>query len=227
MPSLTRRRALRGAAALVSGFAGCSGESSPSTSYPTESTGTVAIDPKSYRLRNPETAPVVWTGERPTARPDEERPHYRSHHFVTGVDDAASLSFADVPGVDGARAFLDATDYDTTTVYVEQWLVGECFAPELCHVEWSETDIETSYTRRYRDADVACEADAKDTLAVLIRVPEVIDPGRISGYGSSLGSSSCEQRNERIRQRRNEGRGASGGGGTRGDATAGGSGESR
>jgi hypothetical protein len=206
MPSITRRRALSGAAALLTGFAGCSGESSSSSSYPPEDVDNVAVDPESYSLRNPNDEPTVWTGKRPTPREDERRTHYRHHTFVTSLDEAAGVSFADVPGVDEARAFLDETDYDAATVYVEQWRVQECFAPELCYVQWSESDVETSYTRRYRDADVACETDAEDAIATLIRIPEAFDPSDINGYGSSYGSGTCEQRNERIRRRRNESR---------------------
>ena len=204
MPSITRRRALSGAAALLTGFAGCSGESSSSSSYPPENIENVAVDPESYSLRNPNDGPTVWTGERPTPREDEERSHYRHHTFVTSADDAAGVSVADVPGADEARAFLDETAYDAATVYVEQWRVRECFAPELCHVRWSETDVDTSYSRRYRDADVACETEAEDTIATLIRIPAAFDPSEVNSYGSSYGSGTCEERNERIRRRRNE-----------------------
>jgi len=206
MPSITRRRVLSGASALLVGFAGCSGESSSSSSVPPEEVGNVAVDPESYSLRNPNDGPVVWTGERPTPRDDEDRSHYRHYTFVTGPDDAAGVSFANGPGVDGARAFLDETDYDAATVYVEQWRVQECFAPELCYVRWSTDNIDTSYARHYRDADVACEADAEDTIATLIRIPAAFDPSEISSYGSSYGSGTCEERSERIQRRRNESR---------------------
>jgi hypothetical protein len=204
MPSITRRRALSGAAALLTGFAGCSGESSSSSSYPPEDVDNVAVDPESYSLRTRGDDPLMWTGERPTPRDDEERSHYRHHTFVTSAGAAADVSFAAVPGADEARAFLDDTDYDAATVYVEQWRVRECFAPKLCHVRWSETDIDTSYSRRYRDADVACETEAEDTIATLIRIPAAFDPSEVNSYGSSYGSGTCEERNERIRRRRNE-----------------------
>lgn len=209
MPSSTRRRALHGAVALFAGFAGCSGETSTESSYPTEDVDNVAIDPESYSLRNSRLEPVVWSGERPT--PEDEGTHFWTHAFVTDADDAASVSIADVPGAAEARDFLDATDYDAATVYVEQSTVRECFAPELCHVQWSETEVETSYTRRYRDADVACETDAEDVVATLIRIPAAFDPSDVNSYGSSHGSGTCDRRNERIRRRRN----ASGQGGSR------------
>jgi hypothetical protein len=211
MPSITRRRALHGAVALLAGFAGCSGESSSSSSYPPDPSGNIELDPESYSLRNPDPAPTVWTGERPTPEADAERPHRRHHLFVTGPDDAAGVSFAAVDGADGAREFLDATDYDAATIYAEQWTVEECFTPDLCSIQWSEDDVQTNYSRRYRDADVPCEAEAEDVVVTLIRIPEAFDPGDVNGYGSSYGSTSCERENRRIRRRRNE-TDASGGG---------------
>jgi len=208
MPSVTRRRALQGAAALVAGFAGCSGESSSSSSYPPDPSGNVELNPESYSLRNPEAGPTVWTGDRPTPADDEDRPHRRHHLFVTTADEATRVGFADVDGADTARDFLDATDYDAATVYAEQWTIEECFAPDLCSVQWSESDVQTNYSRRYRDADVACEAGAKDAVATLVRIPEAFDTSDVSSYGSSHGSGTCERENERIRQRRNETDGA-------------------
>ncbi|AXG08566.1 hypothetical protein [Haloplanus rubicundus] len=203
MPSITRRRALSGAVALLTGFAGCSGESSSSSSYPPDPTGNIELNPESYTLRNSERAPTVWTGERPTPHEDEERVHRRHHLFVTSADEAAAVAFADVDGAADAREFLETTDYDAATVYVEQQQVGACFASDLCSVQWSDSDIQTNYARRYRDADVRCETDDEDVLAVLIRIPEAFDPSDVSSYGSSRGSGTCERENERIRRRRN------------------------
>jgi len=206
MPSITRRRALHGAAALLTGFAGCAGESSSSSSHPPEATGNVAFDPESYSLRNPRLEPVVWTGERPTPVEDEERERARpwGHHlFVADADDADAVSIGDVDGAAGAREFLDATDYDAATVYVERVAIRQCFTQELCHVRWSETEIDTSYARYYRDADVACETETRDVLVTLIRIPGAFDPSDVNSYGSSRGSGTCERRNERLRRRTN------------------------
>jgi hypothetical protein len=204
----TRRRALRGAAALLAGVTGCAGEESASSSYPPETVGNVAYDPESAGLRDPDHGPVVWTGARPTTAADEDededewrgRPWDR-HIFVADADDAAAVSVADVSGADDARTFLAATDYDEATVYVERTAIRACFAQDLCHVRWSETDVHTSYARYYRDADVACETDARDTVVTLIRIPEAFDPSDVNGYGSSRGSGTCERRNERLRRR--------------------------
>ncbi|WP_248895598.1 hypothetical protein [Haloplanus halobius] len=205
MPSLTRRRALHGVVALLAGVAGCAGEQSAGSSYPPESIENVDLDPDSYSLRHAERTPVVWSGEQPTPVTETEaetRWHLRHHLLVADASDAADISFADIERAGDARAFLDATDYDAATVYVEQTPVEECFENELCHVRWSETEVTTSYARRYRDADVACETGAEDVVATLIRIPATLDPSEVSGYGSSRGSASCARRNERIRRQR-------------------------
>jgi len=215
MPSSTRRRALRGVATLLVGVgaAGCSGEGSSSSSHPPDATGNVAFGPESYSLRNPEHEPIVWTGERPTTVDDDDgrsRP-WGHHFFVADADDVAAVSVADVEGAEGAREFLAATDYDAATVYVERVGIRECFTQELCHVRWSKTEIDTSYARYYRDADVACETDARDVLVTLIRIPEAFDPSDVSGYGSSRGSGSCERRNEQLRGRDDDANESAGG----------------
>ncbi|GAB3320962.1 hypothetical protein EI982_13770 [Haloplanus rallus] len=209
MPSTTRRRTLHGVATLLAGvgLAGCSGESSSTSTHPAEATGNVAFDPESYSLRNADLEPILWSGDRPTTEPgtddDARIRHLADHRFVADADDAAAVSIADVDGAAGAREFLDSTDYDAATVYVEQIGIRECFTQELCHVRWSETEVDTDYARHYRDADVACETDARDVLVTLIRIPEAFDPGGVNSYGSSRGSGTCERSNEHLRRRRN------------------------
>jgi hypothetical protein len=206
MPSITRRDLL-GATALTVGVtvAGCAGESSSTSNYPPEDVGTVAFDPESYAIRHADPEPILWSGERPTTDPDadadDERVRPWDHHLF--VDDAAAVSVADVDGAAGARGFLDSTDYDAATVYVERVTIRECYAQDLCHVRWSESEIDTSYARYYRDADVACETEARDLVVTLIRIPEAFDPSDVNSYGSSRGSGTCEARNERLRRRTN------------------------
>jgi hypothetical protein len=206
MPSGTRRDALYGAVTLLAGVAGCAGESSSGAEYPPESVDNVELAPESYSLRTPAPGPAFWTGERPTPGTGERRAPGRHHRFVTSADEADAVSFAAVSGAAGASDFLAATDYDTATVYAEQRTVEACFAAELCHIRWSEDDVHTGYVRRYREADVSCEADAEDVVATLIRVPERIDPSAIDGYGSSYGSGTCEERTRRLRRLHNESR---------------------
>lgn len=194
MSPLTRRRALHGVAGVLACLAGCSAENSGIGASGRESTR----DPNAETVTDPDAASLRVTGERPVVWREEEtadesdRRDRFSHEFLADARAARSLSFAtDADGVDEVRSFLDSTDYDAETVYVEQTTVGECFRRELCSVRWTDTEIQTSYARRFRDADVACETDAKDTVAWFVRIPDAVDPDAIDGYGSRYGSDGC------------------------------------
>lgn len=213
MRPLTRRRALHGVVGLLGCLAGCSAEDAAIGASGGESTRS----PNGETVTDPDAASLRVTGERSVVRRREEtadendRRDRFSHEFLTDASTARSLSFAtDADGVDEVRSFLGSTDYDAETVYVEQTAVGECFRRELCSVRWTDTEIHTSYARRFRDADVACETDAKDTVAWFVRIPDVVDPAAIDGYGSRYGSDGCRPPDER----RPGGRGADGSGGS-------------
>ncbi|SFG91287.1 hypothetical protein SAMN04488063_3266 [Halopelagius inordinatus] len=208
MCPLTRRRALRGVVGSLAFLAGCSGEDSnggasawPTTSRPNAETVT---DPDAAVVRLSGEESAVWREAEGT---DENPRRTRlGNEFLTDARAADSLSFAaDAENVAEARSFLDSTDYDAETVYVEQTAVGECFRRELCSVRWTDTEIRTRYARRFRDVDASCETDARDTVAWFIRVPDTIDPDAIDGYGSRYGSDGCRPPGERRVDGREDG----------------------
>ncbi|WP_336024063.1 hypothetical protein [Halobellus salinisoli] len=199
-PSPSRRRLLQSAAALLgaSALAGCGGSSSSSSG--TARAGPDAnppkdalTDPTHVSLRNSELASIVRDAEseteEPTAGADGETPRFDrwQHELVADAERAESLTFADVDGVDEARSLLEETDFESESIYVEGHAVEECYERQLCWVRWTDSEIETDYARVLRDADVACEADAKDFVTNLIRIPAALDPDDIRSYGSSGG----------------------------------------
>ncbi|EJN57114.1 hypothetical protein HSB1_45000 [Halogranum salarium B-1] len=152
------------------------------------SSGRRLTDPEQYTLRGPVEKQVVQTpsddDETEDDRADERR--WRSE-LVTSRDAADSLTFGDVDGVDGARAFLDETDFRQETVYIEQRIVEECWDTELCYVTWGPEKIETDYSRTLRPVDAACSTDQEDIVVSLVRIPEALDPKRVTQHGSSMG----------------------------------------
>lgn len=195
MPPITRRRALQGAVGVLAGLAGCQGEGSSNESpSPTARRGhaNVETDPDQYSLRSPQDGPLLWFarpgGDSPTP-PDRDSASRRG--LVASEETAATLSIADGVDAPDARAFVDETDFDSETLYLEHRTVGECYRLELCYVTWDETDIDTRYGRFLRDHDAACEADASVTEARLTRVPAALDPEQISSYGSGVSSGGC------------------------------------
>lgn len=138
-----------------------------------------------------EEAPV-WFADGRTAEDGDGPPEsHLPRELVADDEQVDETRFADVDGTAAAREFLETTDFDEETVYVDQTRIGECYDVELCYVGWSATEIRTAYGRVVRDVDVACETDARDTVATLVRIPDAIDPEQVSGYGSGASSSEC------------------------------------
>jgi hypothetical protein len=199
-PRPTRRRLLRSAAALVGAgaVAGCGGTA--------ESSGTAVAgpdpdppddavtDPASVVLRAPPDEPAVREATDGTdTGGDESDPQVDEwrHNLIADAETAASLSIADVDGADEARRFLDGTDFDAETVYVERHVVGECYDQRLCWIRWTEERVETSYARMLRPAEAACSADARVGVTHLIRLSAALDPDEVSRFSSSGGSGEC------------------------------------
>lgn len=195
MPS-TRRAFLRSVAGLATVLGGCSADSTRDSSPTTAPRGPprdALADPTTVRLRRSGRRPVV---SRPDATEDEESDagadRWR-HLLVTDAETADSLAFADSASDDvaAARRLLADTDFDSASVYVEQFVVRECYDRELCWIRWTEDRVETDYVRVLRDADVSCETEAEDVLASLFRLPVAFDSVEAMSYGSGVGGGRC------------------------------------
>lgn len=192
----TRRRTLLAAAGTLAALAGCSGSNSGGgRGTPASGGRRQRFDPDSvlphHRLRAATDDPLLWD---PTVTSDGDSTRQRRPTFIASRETADRIEFADVDGAADARAFLDETTFDAETIYVERYPVRACYTLQLCGVSWTETSIDTEFGRVLRDADVACEADARESTAWLIRIPESLDPDLITSYGSGSSSRSCSER---------------------------------
>ncbi|KTG11538.1 hypothetical protein AUR64_03290 [Haloprofundus marisrubri] len=142
------------------------------------------------RLRNPDVAPALIESGPETTDGQPANDSW-APILVTDTETAASLEFAAVEGVERAEQFLEETDFDSETLYVEQHPIRECYEQQLCWVRWTESSIETAYSRGYRDADIACETDAYDVVAQLVRLPVVFDVDELRSHGSRTQSGPC------------------------------------
>lgn len=202
MVPLTRRRLLHAAVALLAGTAGCNGSQSSSV------TGTAAagpggrpadaVVPEHHSLRNPADAPPVWlrpADDESTSASTSATPRpSQAQGFVASAETADRLAFADVDGASSARRFVSNTDFASETLLLETRSVEACHTLSLCHVSWTDSSIDTAYGSTYRDADVDCDAGDSDSVSMLIRIPEALDPDAIRSRGSSWGSSGCDRR---------------------------------
>lgn len=200
MVPLSRRRLLQGSAALLTGLAGCS-RSSTSDSRPGTPPrgGNVERDPDRYALRASGERPPAWipeeengtTTRKATAGPPE---YARRQGLVASEAVAERMRFADVDGADEARRFVTDTDFDSETLYLHFHPIRECRRLELCHVRWSDTEIDTQFGSYYRDAGVSCRVDARDGLTWFVRIPDALDPDAVTRRGSGWSSSGCRPR---------------------------------
>ncbi|WP_436925903.1 hypothetical protein [Halosimplex amylolyticum] len=214
MPPLTRRRALQGAVGLIAGLAGCNDtitginrENPPSgtPAVPRRSGDQVASDPDRLVLRAEgldRGEPFLWFAHDADELPTDAETARKANRVSDGLiadtataetftidDDATWSDLSDPP--DAVREFVAATDFETETILVDNYPVGACYRLELCHVTWSDDDVETRYGRFLRDHDVPCEADARHAQATVVRLPVALDPDRITGSGTGVGSGHC------------------------------------
>ncbi|WP_137684714.1 hypothetical protein [Haloarcula mannanilytica] len=168
-----------------------------------ESTGTASADdspPETGTETDPaavvtrvdtDRLPVWMDGSRPTE--DRNSPRLESE-VIDSASKAARITVADDVDRSPIDSFLDATDFETETVYLQSVLVEECFRLTLCQISWMTDNISTDYGRVTRPYTDPCTAGNELYAVWFIRIPEPINADDISSYSSSIGGSACEGR---------------------------------
>lgn len=196
-----RRSVLTGVGAgLAAALAGCS-ESETHRSSP--DTGTLITDytvaiTRSSGERPPIVAPREDAGEG-NADGASPTPEPLSIHVVESESGAETLEFAeDARNAAAVRRLVAETAYASESVLLYQTPIGECYGLRLNYVakDGDDGDPNVQFCRVIRDADVACERQARDHVAAAVRLPI---PG--DEYGSfSVGSGGgCDPVPERYR----------------------------
>ena len=198
----TRRTLLHSVCGLATVLAGCSGvfessgESTRTTSKNNDSsapgTGSVS-DPDTVVTRVDADRRPVWLDDG-DGRPTESSHTRRLESEVIDTTSKADRVTA-AEDVDRSliRTFLDETDFDTETVYVQTVMIEECFRLTLCQIRWTAENITTDYGRVSRPYDEPCTADKEVYAVWLIRIPDTVNADDISSYSSSIGGNSCER----------------------------------
>jgi hypothetical protein len=192
--SPSRRALLSAATALTTSvvLAGCSGTGTSGSSdrSSSESIARTLDDPPPYAyLRGNADRAVVWrpSGDQST----REARRYPGPQVLDSQSRADELEYADVDGADDVRAFVDDTDFDAETVYVNQRSVPACYRLELCGASWTSTNVDLAYSRLGLAYDVPCEADAKVIEARFLRLPVALDHESVTSMGASTGTGGC------------------------------------
>ncbi|MEZ3145359.1 hypothetical protein [Halobaculum sp. MBLA0143] len=191
----TRRRLL-GVVGLLAVGAGCG---STDTETATVGEDDTPAGPDAGQLTDPPT--LVVRGE-----PDDDRPPITlseggepaefdrrrgtvDSEVVADRETAATVATTAAADDDAVRSFLDATDFDSESVYVQTLQVLACYDVTLCSIGWSTGSVNTEYGRRLKPYTEACPADTRVFETRLIRLPGRI--GRVSSLSTSLSGGSC------------------------------------
>lgn len=212
MVPYTRRRTLQGAAALLTGLAGCGGSTSGSSrSNEMGPEDNVDLDPPNVALRHHRNEPPIWIDDTRDSDTESttEQPWRRgtTRGLIASRETAQQLTIADIEGREEVLQFLEHTDFTQATLVLDATRVDECYHRDLCYVTWSATRYHTYYARHYREASVACSTDAHDGIAHLIRIPDTLDPDEVTGSGTGTTSGSCHEMIDRRRARQDSGAG--------------------
>jgi hypothetical protein len=206
--SPTRRALLRSASLGALALGGCLGTETPGddgASTTDRSTTGRDGDPTVLKVRNPGGEAAVLdlaVGDDGSDGPDGEDgesgpatdPAPISRELVTTDDRAAELTVAEGVAEEDrsrVRSFLDDTDYETETVFASRAGIRSCYRFRIHSVSWQPGHVEYEYCRELRPPDAACEADTRDAVGLLFRLPTALD-SRLTGSGSS-GRSPCRR----------------------------------
>lgn len=196
----TRRALLHSACGLATLFAGCSGlfeGGTGSTRTPSEDDASAA--PEGGSVTDPDTVVTrVDADRKPVWLDDDGRPTESRHTDRLESEIIDSAAKADRLGVAGdvdrspIEQFLNDTDFETETIYIQNVRIEECFRLSLCKIRWSSDRISTDYGRVSRPYDDRCTADKTVYAVWFIRIPQAIDADEVTRFSSSIGGSGCD-----------------------------------
>ncbi|ARS91545.1 hypothetical protein B1756_18670 [Natrarchaeobaculum aegyptiacum] len=139
-------------------------------------------------LRADDADPVVFESEADV--PEDDREYLRGSFHVIDDDGAAALY------VDGnaeqretIEQFVDETDFETQSIFVDQRTIGDCYDLVFLGAEASEDSVRTAYCRSLKSPTTPCETDHEVVEAVVVRLGRPYDDPP-SGRQSSM-SGSC------------------------------------
>jgi hypothetical protein len=189
MPDWSRRRALQAVAtAGALALAGCSGESSSSRSVPPDRGEPVPPDDYEVRfVRDPEGEPLFEVEDGNDQPPEGGR----GIEYLTDAGDREELTFRPTESAADLRAFVEATDLESRSIFLLQRPIGECYEARLVGVYREDDSVDVDFCQALRPADAECSADERDTVGAAVRLPFAGDS--FAGYGSGW-SGSCEHR---------------------------------
>jgi hypothetical protein len=185
----SRRRVLQAAtAAGAVTLAGCSGGSSVTREDPSDRGDPVPpADLEVLFVRDPGGEPLfdVESGSDAGTTPEgggiEGRP--TRGEYLRDAESRDRVTFRSTVAAEELRAFVDATDLGSGSLYLLERPVSACYEVGLVGVYREEDSVDADFCQSFRPADIACSADGIDTVGVGVRLPFPGDG--LSGHGWS------------------------------------------
>jgi hypothetical protein len=195
MAALTRRRVLHSVVSGIAVLAGCAGEADRATieQLPDERS---LEDYEVHSVRDEDGAVLFYPGdELPTVTDDEQGRIARSgRSSIVSEEDIADVTFGDGSEAEELRSFVEATDFDSSSLYLLSMPVKACYEVRLQSVAVERDELDTGdlhphadFCRTYRPADVDCEVDETHTAGFAIRLPFAAEQSTGSGRGMASG----------------------------------------
>ena len=195
MPALTRRRALHSVVSGIAVLAGCAGESDRATIEQPPNERSLE-DYEVHSVRDEDGTVLFYPGdELPTVADDEQGRIARSgRSILVSQEDIADVTFGDVPEAEELQSFVEATDFDSSSLYLLSMPVKACYEIRLQSVGVERDELENGdlhphadFCQTSRPADVDCEIDETHTVGFAIRLPFAAEQSTGSGRGMANG----------------------------------------
>lgn len=193
MVQLSRRHALLAMSAGIASLAGCTGGEDRLTIDAGRDERMVE-DYELRAVRNENGAVLFAHGdELPTLSDDDRARTVRSARAVI-VSEAslADVTFGDETEAAELRSFVEATDFDASSVYLFSTALEACYEIRIrsVAVDWDDRESgdihpHADFCRTHRRADVACPLEAVHTYGAAIRLPVAASSSSGSGHGMS------------------------------------------
>lgn len=123
--------------------------------------------------------------------PDDDRAFFRGSFHVVSDEEAADL-YVDAPAddADAIEQFVEATDFETQSIFVDQRTIGDCYDRVFLGAEASDGSLRTAYCRSLKSPTTPCAADREVMEAVIVRLGRPYDDPPSSRQSSEHGSCS-------------------------------------
>lgn len=187
MPDWSRRRALRAVATTGAlALAGCSSGSGSSGSLPPERGDPVPPADLEVRfVRDTGGEPLFDVEGRSDGGATPEGGGIEGRRtraeYLRDAESRDRVTFRSTPAAEELRAFVEATDLESGSIYLLERPVSACYEARLVGVYREDDGVSADLCQSFRPADIACSAGGVDTVGIGVRLPFPGDG--LSGHG--------------------------------------------